>query len=189
MSANNLLISDLMITERTAVHGNIDSKLIGPDIKVAQDMFIFPLLGTALFNKLQTLTSDNSIDDAPNVNYKILIDSYIVDTLIYYTLSLLPTSISFQFWNKGVLRKGGDNSTQASMLELMQLGDKYRNTAEFYATRMKNYLRANASEMFPEYLNPGNSIDTVNPGGRSFTSPIYLGDSEPRCPPWGPYKD
>jgi len=49
MSLNILFISDTILIERTTVHGNIDPKLLYPEIKTAQDMYIQPLLGSALF--------------------------------------------------------------------------------------------------------------------------------------------
>jgi hypothetical protein len=105
MSDNILLISDVMIKERTAIHGNIDPKMIYPDIKYAQDVYIAPILGSGLFNKLQTIISDGTITAGANVHYKDLIDKYLVDALMYYTLAELPNSLSFQFYNKGVIRK------------------------------------------------------------------------------------
>lgn len=181
MSLNILLVSDTMIKERTVIHGNIDPKLIYPDIKVAQDMYILPILGTGLYNKLQTIINDGTITDAANVNYKLLLDKYLVDALIYYTLAELPTTISYQFWNKGVVRKLGENTELPSMSDLIDISNKYKNRAEFYATRMRDYIRANANAMYPEYLNPGNTIDTITPGQRAFTSPIYLGNDDDRC--------
>lgn len=184
MSENILLISDTMIKERTAIHGNIDPKLIYPDIKVAQDMYILPILGSGLYNKLQSIIADNSISTNPaNSNYKALIDKYLVDALMYYTLAELPTTISYQFWNKGVVRKQGENTDLPSMSELIDLSNKYKNRAEFYADRLRKYITEKASTMFPEYLNPGNTIDTVTPEQRAFTMPIYLGDDgcNPYC--------
>lgn len=197
MSENVLLISDTMIKERTAIHGNIDPKLIYPDIKVAQDMYIMPILGTALYNKLQTIISDGTITSNPaNVNYKSLIDKYLVDALMYYTLSELPTTISYQFWNKGVVRKQGENTDLPTMAELIDLSNKYKNRAEFYAQRLRLYIIDKAPSWFPEYLNPGSTIDTVTPEQRNFTMPIYLGDEgrdNPYCNPGGfngqPYHD
>lgn len=196
MSENILLISDAMIKERTAIHGNIDSKLIYPDIKVAQDMYILPILGTALYNKLLTMISDGTISSVPgNANYKTLVDKYLADALIYYTLSELPTTISYQFWSKGVIRKTGDNADLPSMSDLIDISNKYRNRAEFYANRLKAYILANAPTMFHEYLNPGNTIDTVTPEQRAFTMPVYLGPDRdnPFCNAGGfngqPYHD
>lgn len=176
MSENILLISDTMIKERTAIHGNIDPKLIYPDIKVAQDMYILPILGTALYNKLQTIISDGTIkSDATLINYKNLIDKYLVDALMYYTLSELPTTISYQFWNKGVMRKNGQDTDLPTMSELIDLSNKYKNRAEFYAQRLRLWILSNAATMFEEYLMPGSTIDTITPAQRAFTMPVYLG--------------
>lgn len=178
MSRDVLLVSDTMIKDRTAIHGNIDPKLIYPDIKVAQDMYILPILGTALYEKLQTLISSGDISQAGNVNYKNLIDKYLCDALMYFTLSELPTTISYQFWNKGVIRKQGESTELPSMSDLIDLSNKYKNRAEFYAERLRLYVIDKANTMFPEYNNPGSNIDTVTPEQRAFTNPIYLGDDE-----------
>jgi hypothetical protein len=122
-----------MIKERTSVHGNIDPKNIYPDIKYAQDVFILPLLGTALFEKLQLLISNGTISDVGNVDYKTLLDKYIVDALMYYTLAELPLTLSYQFWNKGMVRKQGENTEMPDMSELVSIGLKYKQRAEYYA--------------------------------------------------------
>lgn len=174
-----------MIKERTAIHGNIDPKLIYPDIKAAQDLYIEKVLGSALFKKLQTIVSDGTITtDVNNANYKILLDKYLVDALIYYTLSELPQTISYQFWNKGVVRKSGDNTELPSMSELVDISNKYKNRAEQYVRRAIMYLMAN-TPLFPEYLNPGNTIDTIFPDRRAFETGIYLGDERSWCD-WNP---
>ncbi len=174
MSLNILLVSDSMVKERTVIFGNIDPKMIYPDIKVAQDMYILPILGSALFDKLQTDISNSAIAG----NYKILLDKFIVDCLIYHVLADLTNSVSFQITNKGVIRKTGDNSEPASMSELIDIANKHRNVAEFYATRLIKYLKQNAAELFPEYLNPGNGIDTIRPEHSAFTMPVFLGDDD-----------
>jgi len=177
MSLDILLISDVMIKDRTQIHGNIDPKLIYPDIKVAQDIFIHPILGTALYNKLQTIINNGTItSDAALINYKNLLDRYIVDTLMWYVLADLSLTLSYQFWNKGVLRKQGEETELPSETEILSIGNKYKNRAEYYANRLRLYLRQNADTMFTEYLNPGNGIDDINPANKSFTMPVYLGD-------------
>jgi hypothetical protein len=97
MSKNILLISDTIIKERSIVNGNTDPKLIYPDIKVAQDMYVLPILGTALFNKIQDAVAAN--DWTGLTNYKTLLDDYIIDTLVNYTQAELPMG-SYQFTNK-----------------------------------------------------------------------------------------
>lgn len=186
MSANTLLISVAMLKERTVIHDNIDEKLIFPDIKFAQDAYIHPLLGTALFRKLQDLIeADATMAGAGN--YKTLLDTYIIDALCYFTLSEMALSGSFHFTNKGVVQRTSDNSDPAPMSEIFDLANRYKNRAEVYANRMKDYLRANASSTnCPEYLNPGSTADTIVPDNSAFTLPIALDDDcNPFCNPGG----
>ena len=176
MSQNVLLISDEILKDRTTIHGNIDAKLLYPEIKAAQDMYIHPILGTALFDKI--------IDDIDTTGtttgaYKTLLDDYIVDALLYYTLASLPEALSYQFWNKGVVRKQGDNTELPTMSELIDISNRYRIRAEWYAERMNKYLKQTASSStLPEYLSPGDGIDTINPENVSYTMPIYLGGGD-----------
>lgn len=185
MSLNTLLMSDEMIKERTAIHGNIDPKLIYPDIKVAQDMYILPVIGTALYDRLQTQVNAGSW--VGYTNYKTLLDNYIIDALMYHTLAELPTTLSYQLWNKGVVRKQGENTELPSMSDLVDISNKYRDRGQWYANRLRLYLVQNAPTMFPEYLLPGTGIDTVVPDRNGFSMPIYLGEDydNPYCNPGG----
>ena len=74
MSKNVLLMSAQILKDRTAVHTNIDDKLLFPEIKAAQDMYIHPLLGSPLFNKI---VSDLSSTGTTTGNYKTLLLSLI----------------------------------------------------------------------------------------------------------------
>lgn len=176
MSLNILLISDEILKDRTAIHGNIDAKLLYPEIKVAQDMYIHPILGSALYDKLLT---DINASGTTTGDYKILLDNYIVDPLLYYTLAGLPETLSYQFWNKGVMRKVGDSTELPSMSDLIDISNKYRIRAEWYAQRLTNYLKQySSSTVLSEYISPGDTLDTINPQNSPFTMPIYLGDSD-----------
>jgi hypothetical protein len=195
MSQNILLISAEILKERSQIYGNIDPKLIFPEIKIAQDLYILPIIGTALFDKLLESINDNTIKtDTAKIHYKNLLDRYIVDCLMQYTLSGFVLTGSYQIGNKGVRRNSDENTEVPSLNELFDLSNRYKNVAETYAQRLKMYLLSKASLHFPEYLNPGNDIDTVIPDMESFDSPIYLGNSEsPFCNPGGfngqPYKE
>jgi hypothetical protein len=172
MSKNVLLLSVDILKERTTIHGNIDEKLLYPEIKTAQDMYIHPVLGTALYNKIINEVEAGSITG----DYKNLLDNYIIDTLIYYVLAGLPEALSFQIWNKGVVRKQGDNTELPSMSDLIDISNKYRVRADWYAERLNKYLKQNATTIFlPEYQSPGDGIDTILPENESYNMPIYLG--------------
>lgn len=196
MSLNILLLSDEIIKERTSLHGNVDAKLLYPDIKVAQDFYILPVLGTALYNRLQTLV--NGGDWTGAAAYKSLMDNYIIDALMWFTLAELPITLGYQFWNKGVVRKAGQDTETPSMSDLVDVSNTYRNRGETYAKRLKLFLQASLSQSpqpYPEYMQPGTGIDTIYPDQSSFSMPVYLGDAarDPYCNKGGftdkPYSD
>jgi len=174
MSRNILLISTETFAKVTGVHGNIDPALIRPHIKAAQDMYILPALGSALYDKLLDLVASDSLTG----KYQELVESYITDSLCYYTLLSVPTTISYQIWNIGVVRKAPQNSQVPTFSELSQLSKLYQDRAEFYLDRVIKYVQQNATSYFPEYNSPGDGIDTLVPDDTSFTVPIHLDDDD-----------
>jgi hypothetical protein len=163
------------LKKKTAIHDNIEEKLIYPEIKAAQDLFILPMLGTALYNKILTDINTNALSG----DYKTLVDDYLVDALCNYVLAELPIGLNYQFWNKGVASKTTDNSSNPSMGELFDIANKYKNRAEAYGKKAMYYLKQQASQgKFPEYLNPGSGIDTIVPDRNAYSNPIYLGDEQ-----------
>jgi hypothetical protein len=171
MSLNTLFISVQSIKDRTGLHANVDEKLILPEIKTAQDMYILPTLGSTLYNRLQDGVNNCTL----NMDEQALLDNYVADCLIYYVMSELPMGLSYQFYNKGLLRKSGDNTENPSMQDMIDVANRYRTRAEFYKQRIIKYLRQN-NTLFPEYLNFTSGIDTIVPDLEGYTSSLYLED-------------
>lgn len=176
MSKNILIVSPALLKDRTALHDNVEEKLIYPEIKSAQDLYILPLLGSGLFDKMLDLINTGNITQPVNVNYKTLLDDHLIDTLVNYVMSELPLGITYQMWNKGVQTKTTDASNTPSMSELFDIASRYKSRAEHYAKRAMRFLQQYAPTQFPEYINPGQTIDTVIPERTNFTNPIFLGD-------------
>lgn len=171
MSKNILFITEQTFKERTGASNNIDGKQLFPMIKVAGDIFIQPALGSKLYSRLQSGVDADNL----TINEKTLLDDYITDTLIWYTMSMLPMSMGFQLFSKGFLQKSADESTAPSRADLELIEAKYKSMAEFYKTRMIGYLQENYT-LFYEYINTGSAYDTIFPEQKAYTSPIYLGD-------------
>jgi hypothetical protein len=173
MSRNTLFISVKTIKERTGLHANVDEKLILPEILTAQDMYILPALGTGLYNRLQDGIDDNDLTAAETD----LLDSYITNCLVYYVMSELPMGLSYQFYNKGVVRKSSENTDMPSAQDMIDVANRYKARAEFYKQRLVKFLRqSSTTTVFPLYNNPGNGVDTIRPDIEAYTTTIWLGD-------------
>lgn len=175
MSRNILFISVDTIKERTGLHFNTDEKLVNPEILTAQDMYILPALGTALYGRLQDGIQNNNLTQTESN----LLDVYIAPTLVYYVMSELPMGLSYQFYNKGLIRKSGEGQENPSAAELIDVADRYKVRAEFYKQRLVKYLLDRSGfNTFPEYNNPGSTYDTIIPERQAYTTSIWLGDDD-----------
>lgn len=170
---NVLFIKVQDIKERTGLHNNVDEKLIHPEIMTAQDIYILPVLGSALYDRLQTGIEDDDL----NEDEEKLIDQYIVPTLVHFVLAELPMGISYQFYNKGLVRKTGDGQTEPSAQEILDVANRYKSRAEYYRHRLVKYLKAEcANNTFPEYDETTGRVDDIFPNKDSFSSSIWLGE-------------
>jgi uncharacterized membrane protein len=172
------IILPSVVKERMSLHDNVDDKLIYPEIKAVQDLYIMPLLGSTLFNKILNDIANNTLTG----DYKDLMDNYLIMAICNYVMSELPEGLNYQFWNKGVSQKTVDNATQPSMSEMYSIVAKYKSRAEHYVNRARMYLIEYGNEKFPEYVTFVAGVDIVYPDRTSYTIPIYLGD-ETEVPP------
>ena len=185
---DTLFISPENIYERSPVHKNIDSKMIVSEIKVCQEQFLLPILGTALYERLQDGIEDNDL----TADETTLLRMYIRDALINYSISEMARSLSYQLWNKGVTRKSTENTETVSGSEIDDFIAHYKNRAEWYGERLIRYLIQEAGEgnKFNQYLNPGSRVDTFIPKRNAYEIGIYLGPSNKKCctEPWAKYE-
>ena len=172
------IILPSVVKERMSLHDNVDDKLIYPEIKAVQDLYIMPLLGSTLFNKILNDIANNTLTG----DYKDLMDNYLIMAICNYVMSELPEGLNYQFWNKGVSQKTVDNATQPTMSEMYSIVAKYKSRAEHYVNRARMYLIEYGNEKFPEYVTFVAGVDTVYPDRTSYTIPIYLGN-ETEVPP------
>lgn len=177
-----LFISPTELRERTALHDNTDDKFIFPEIKAAQDQFIAPILGTALYKKMQQIVGDGTITNPANVHYKELLDEYLQPCLVWFTIAAVPMAMNYQLTNRGMVQKTSENTNSPSMADMFSVMDHYKNRAEHYQMKAIRFLRQWSPERFPEYANWGTGIDDLAPERAEFSLPIYLGEDIPEKP-------
>lgn len=166
------LIGDQYLKDNAWVNQNVDPQLIRPTIRLVQEMHILPLLGTALYNKVQSL-----VTGSPTVtltgNYGTLLHEYIQPCMLWYVVSESTVPIAIRMTNKNILRKQSDNSTPADINEILTLKDEAKNKAEWYAERMRKFIVENEAN-YPEYNSPGDGIDTIRPRRKPYDNGLSL---------------
>jgi hypothetical protein len=170
MSNNVLFITEKTLKARLPMSAAIDFTAVKPFIKLAQDQQVQPILGSGLYLRLQEGIVANNL----NTDELDLLNDYITDTIIWFTMAMLPIGMGYQLFSKGFLQKSAEESNTPSRGDLELLEERYKKHGEYYATRMIKYLQENYQKHYT-YLNPGSGVDVIFPVTRAYTSPIFLG--------------
>lgn len=148
--AEVLLISADYIYQNTPTNDSVESAKIFPFIRLAQDKYIEPALGTDLLNKLK---SDGA---GVSGNYLILRDEYVRPALCWFAYQEMLPSLNYKIDNGSIAQHNSENTTAAGLSEMNALVEQAKGNARYYDGRLKSYL-SNNSNLFPEYFTNNNS--------------------------------
>ena len=164
------LIDETWLKANTSINANVDVRLLIPHVRVAQDLFIQPILGTKLYQRLmEGIVASNLTQNEIN-----LID-IVRPALAYYTLATGIPYLGIEVRGSGVVRAKNEKIEPATVAEMNILINSATNTAEFYAQRIKNWLCANSS-LYSQYNTETTAIRPE--GGSSFNAGLYYGNSK-----------
>lgn len=171
------LISTDTLKQNTPINDNVADYLLNAAIRDAQTINLQQTTGTCLYKKILQLVADNTIEAPENEKYKTLLDEYIQPLVINYALVYAIPAIRFKLMNVGVVSQSSENSQPTSLQEMQYVADEARNKAEYYATLLSNFLKANF-KVYPEYL-ANKAIDEKRPTCTQYTSGLVLSDVYP----------
>lgn len=149
-----LFITRNDIIKQSPLQGSIDADRLLNFVRTAQEKYVLNLLGTVLYNKLQS----DIVAGTPFVGkYKELVETHIKPVLIWYSVvEYLPFS-PIEFKNNGAVKHESEQSKAVSRAEIDYLISRSTDNADYYATRMQDFLIAYSNDI-PEYLDSvGNS--------------------------------
>jgi len=165
-----LFITRNDIIKNSPLQGAIDADRLLPFVRTAQDKYMLNLLGTVLFYYLQEKIADGTFKDL-NIFYQDLMNDHIKSTLIWYAcVEYIPFS-GIQFKSEGAVKHRSEQGETPSKSEIDYLLNKALNSADFYATRLQNYLIAYSNQI-PQYLESVGNLTQVYP---DFTNQYFGG--------------
>jgi len=143
---NVLLLSVQDLINGSYVQPNVDAQTLIPSIKLVQDQYLQPLLGTEFLNQLQT----DFVNNALSTNEINLLNIYIKPMMCQYTMMENVFANSFKYTVKGLEQLRSDNSEPASQGTVEAFSERFRSAGDFYAQRLIEYLKFNYL-LFPTY--------------------------------------
>ncbi len=176
MSNYVIMISEARLKKLTSIHANVEPDELLPFVTQAQDLKLQDVLGTKFYKNLK----DSIADDTLTTEEEELLNDYIAPFLAQYALYYALPSINYKVTNKAVLNPSSEESLNADLEQLKYLRQSVRDTAEFYESRLRDYL-CDFSDYFPDYVNPGTTGMTPSLAKNS-TSGIFTPNSVSRNP-------
>lgn len=170
--AKALLITRDDLVRSTVIDGNVDTDKFIQFIAIAQDIHVQNYLGSDLLEKIQSLITAGTLDDAGNADYKSLLITYVKPMLIHWALVEYLPFAAYTVANKGVYKHSSENAQTAEKNEVDFLIEKQRDLAEHYTQRFIDYICYNTST-FPEYTS--NTDGDMHPDSSTNFSGWYLG--------------
>lgn len=169
--AFGLFITRNDIIKTSPLQGSIDSDRLLPFVKTAQEKYILNLLGTVLYYKLQ---ADVEAGTPFTGIYQILMEDHIKPSLIWYSVvEYLPFS-AVQFKSEGAVKHQSEQSQAVSKTEVDYLVQKAQDNAEWYVTRMQNFLIAYNNQIPEFYQSVGNATQIYPDQTNQYFSGINL---------------
>jgi len=171
MAKFGLLITRNDIIKNTPLGGAIDADALLPFIRTAQEKYILNILGTVLYNKLQ---DDIEAQTSFVGIYEELVTDYVKPTLIWYgCVEYIPFS-AVQFKSNGAVKQQSETGISPSKTEVDYLLNKALSNAEYYSTRLQDFLIAYSSQI-PQFLESvGNSTQIYPDQSNQYFGGINL---------------
>tara|TARA_B100000989_G_scaffold150098_1_gene111912 strand:- start:25 stop:540 length:516 start_codon:yes stop_codon:yes gene_type:complete len=159
--ATALFINRTDLIKNSILDGNVDTDKFIQFIKVAQQIDIQNLLGTDLYNRISAdITSGASGGTGLTGNYLTLVNTYVQPTLIWFAqMNYIPFA-AYSIKNGGVFKGSSETAETVNKNEVDYLVDKAREYANYYSTRLVDYLQFN-TDLFPEYSS--NADNDIHP--------------------------
>jgi hypothetical protein len=170
---STLWIGQDYLIRHSVIDDNTEYDKITPVIELVQDKYILPLLGTGLYNTIEThiLAYINSATTIPAA-YKTLIDNYILKMMVHYIMYESSPTFKFRYANKGIMTNSSDNGQPIPTNDMEYLMNIWKTNGEMYGDRMIKYLNYNNST-YPTYNN--NTGADIFPERNAYDVDIYLG--------------
>ena len=159
--ATALFITREDLVRNSIIDGNVDYDKIIQFVKVSQEIDIQNLLGTDLYNKISAdIISGAGGGAGLTGNYLTLVNDFVQPTLIWFAqMNYIPFS-AYTIAKGGVYKHQAENSQTVDKNEVDYLVAKAREYANYYSTRLVDYLCFNSS-LFPEYTS--NTDNDISP--------------------------
>jgi len=156
-----LLISEIKLKNFTNINKNVDMDVLKAEIQIAQDIDLQTILGTLFYNHL--LSQVSSTGNTFNTPETTLVNDYIQPYLIQQAYFQCIPQLMYRTMNRGIVEGTMENAASVDIETMKYLRSIQKQRADFYMTRLQDYLLIGYGQnQFPQYVTQS-SIDGMIP--------------------------
>lgn len=134
----NFFLTQAQLKTSTPITANCDITDIWPNVRIASDFSLEPVLGSYFYAHLLSAYNANTM----NADEQLLLP-YLTQVVAWSTAAESVYSLHWQIKNKGVQIQDSDNSTAADSGDVKFLKRDLDQKKEFYIERLKHFLKTN----------------------------------------------
>lgn len=159
-----LFVSFEYFKAMTPLNDQVDDNLISPCMLLAQDKYLAPYLGDALYEKLAADIP------SPTGEYLTLMQNYVIDVVVWGTMLELTPNLAYRYNNGTLSQHESEDSSPVSDDIMKDMIARAKHNLNHYTERLADYLCSNSS-LLPEYSsNTGSQRCPIKyrPGGTTY---------------------
>lgn len=131
------------------------------NVQICQDIDLQTIIGTKFYNHLCSQVS--ATGNTFNADEKTLVDDYIQPYLLQQSYFRAMPNIMYRTMNNGITQGTMENATTVDVETFKYLRNVQKQTADFYMTRLQDYLLIGRGQnKFPDYVTQS-TIDGMIP--------------------------
>lgn len=161
MAQRVLFLSTSVLKKMTYIGDSVADGLLTPAIYDAQERYILPAMGEALYEAIKTGVATSALTTEEDN----LLEVYVIPALAQLSYAEALPNIRTRIVNNSVTIMNSEQSTAASYSDLKPLMSRARELGQFHLERLIDYLDNNQS-LFPE-------MDTESGGQRRRSQRNY----------------
>jgi len=125
----------------TSIGENIDPELPFPHLLIAQQLYLQPVLGDALYNDIVTKFDNNELTGDTQTLYEM----YIIPALAYSAWYSVFPFLNYKTQRTGISTHTSDVLTPITVEEMSIYNERVNNFKTYYLNRLEKYLIDNAT--------------------------------------------
>lgn len=143
----------------TSLSQNIDPELLNPHLLIAQQLYVQPILGDALYNDIVNRFNTNTLTGDSQTLY----EEYIVAAIGFGAWYSIAPFLNYKSQRAGIQTTSSPDNTPVTVEELSLYISRVENLKNFYSQRLQTFLDNNQTK-YPLYRQ-GDSQEVSKGGG------------------------